>query len=103
MFFNDLSTDVVFDRFGDGRAIAFEALQSVGDRFRNTGFYNEIEQANVVERRNLSRFRGIDVCVDEMSHIGLVGFQVESLTACHTNNLSKLEVFIDLAFDLCYA
>ena len=61
------------------------AVDGVGD----AGLHDQVQQAHVVEGRNLPRLIGLDVGVDQVPHVGLVGFEVERLAAGLADDLAQ--------------
>src|SRR2546425_5888247 len=73
---------------------------------RRNGFHGPDTRAEfrvpvpgVVEGRNLPWLIGLDVGVDQMPHVGLIGLQVEAFTAGLADNLPQLQVMVELLPD----
>ena len=73
MLFDDLGADVVLDRLGNGLLI-LEVSKLATNRIGDAGFHDQVEQADIVERRNLARLARLNVRVDEVPHVGFIGF-----------------------------
>ena len=58
--------------------LPFSPPSCVAMAFGDAGLHDQVQQAHVVEGRDLPRLIGLDVGVDEVPHVGLVGFQVEA-------------------------
>ncbi len=96
---DDLAADVVLDGLGDGVLVALQATELRGDGFGDAGLHDQLQQAHVVEGRDLPRLVGLDVGVDEVPHVGLVGLQVEALAAGLADDLADVQVVIELLLD----
>ena len=68
--------------------LPFSAAELRGDGVGDAGLHDQVQQAHVVEGRNLPRLVGLDVGVDQVPHVGLVGFQVEGLAAGLADDLA---------------
>src|ERR1700733_11634713 len=99
MFLDVLTADVVFDGFGYGGLVALQAAELISDRRGDAGVYDQVEQAHAVERRYLSRLVGLDVSINQMPHVGFVGFQVERFTARLLDNLADIQEMLKLLLD----
>ena len=55
--------------------------------------------AHVIEGRDLPRLIGLDVGVDQVPHVGLVGLEVEGLAAGLADDLAQLQVMVELLLD----
>ena len=99
VFLDDLAADVVLDSFSNRILVALQPAKPAVDRIRDAGLHDQLQQRHVVEGRNLSRLIGFDVGVDEVPHVGLVGFQVEALAAGLADDLAQLQVAVERLLD----
>ena len=67
--------------------------------FGDAGLHDQVQQADVVEGRNLPRLVGLDVGVDEVPHVRLVRLQVERLAAGLADDLAHVQVVVELLLD----
>ena len=86
---DDLAADVVLDGLGDGSPVAFQSAKLLCDGIGDAGLDDQLEQAHVVEGGDLARFVGFDVGVDQVAHVGFVGFQVEGFAAGLADDLAQ--------------
>ena len=70
-------------------------VDGVGD----AGLHDQLQQAHVVEGRDLPRLVGLDVGVDQVPHVGLVGLEVEGLAAGLADDLAEVQVVVELLLD----
>ena len=55
-------------------------------------FDDQLQQTHVVEGRDLARFVGFDVGVDQVAHVGFVGFQVEGFAAGSADGVAQVQI-----------
>ena len=72
-----------------GVLVALQPAELLGDGIGDAVLHDQFQQAHIVERRNLPRLVGLDVGVDEVPHVGFVGFQVEPLAAGLADDLAQ--------------
>jgi len=60
----------------------------------DAGFDNQLQERHVIKGRNLPRRTRLDIRVDEMPHVGRVGFDVNGLAACFADDLPQLEAAV---------
>ena len=99
MFLDDLAADVVLDGLRNCFLVALEAAGHIVDRIRDPGFHDQLQQRHVVEWRNLPWLVGFDVGVNEVTHVGFVGFEVQALTTGLPDDLAQFQVTINLLLD----
>ena len=99
---DDLSADVVLDGFRDGVLVALQSAELRGDGIGNARLHDQVQQADIVEGRNLSRLIGLNVGVDQVPHVSLVSLQVEALAAGLANDLADIQVMVKLLLDAGY-
>src|SRR5882724_10421120 len=81
------------------------AYANIADELEAAGYssadivHDQLQQGHLVEGRNLPRLIGLDVGIDQMPHVRLVGLQVEAFTAGLADNLPQLQVMIELLSD----
>ena len=79
--------------------LPFMAAELGGDGVGDAGLHDQIQQPHVVEGRDLPRLVGLDVGVDEVAHVRLVGLEVEALAAGLADDLAHVQVVVELPLD----
>lgn len=67
---------------------AFESIRQTVDGIGNAGVHDQVQQRHIVEWRYFSWRVSFDISVDEVPHVGLVGFQVQVFGSGIANDLA---------------
>jgi hypothetical protein len=96
---DNLFADVVLDGLGNRVLVSLQSPELSGDGIGDAGLHDQLHQTHIVEGRNLPRFVGLDVGVDQMPHVGFIRFEVQTLATGLANNLADIEVLGELLLD----
>src|SRR5208283_1762070 len=99
MLLDDFATNIILDGLGDGVFISLHAAELCRYGVGDAGPNDQVQQANVVERRNFARFVGLDIGIDEVPHIGLIGLEIERLAAGLADDFAQIQKMVALLFD----
>ena len=99
VFLDDLATDVIFDGLGNRILVPLQATELLRDSVRDARVYDQVQQTHIVERRDLPWAISLNVGVDEVPHIGFIGFEVQAFATGLADNLAKSKIMLKLTLD----
>ena len=96
MIFDDFASNIVFDGFSNSIVTAFDSIGQTFDCIGNAGFHNQLQKRHIIKRRDLSRLISFNIGVNQMAHIGLIGFQINAFATGLTDYFTQLEIAVNI-------
>ena len=102
MFPGDLAAYVVGDGFRHRLRTVLDALRQGPHRRGQPALQDQVQQPDVAEVRDrLGRLR-LDIGVDQVAHVGLVGLEIDDLAAGVPDDVAQLYCPVDLLLDCSF-
>src|SRR5438094_554440 len=99
MLLKNLAANVVGNVFRNCLPVASDPRGQRQDGFRYTRPYDQFQQTNFAKVGDYSRCFSLDVSVDQVAHVRLIGLEVDGLATCLPNDLTQLNKVVDILLD----
>ena len=82
---------IVFNSFSHSLLVVPQLGETLFNGLLYAALLHNFQQRHIIEGRNDARFRGLYIAVQQITHVGLKGLEVQYFSAGHAHGITQMD------------